>query len=112
MASYKIEASKVSVSGREATLLKVGFGDPAQNDQIVKDVESKMVEMETEGFGGKLVLINGPASLPVAVVLSHHLVHRFGAIGVFDPKMSAYVVSAAHGGTYEVGNLIPATEVK
>ena len=79
MASYKIEASKVSVSGRESIMLKIGFGDPAQNNQIVKDVESKMVAMETEGLGGELVLINGPASLPVAVVLSHHLIHRLSS---------------------------------
>ena len=113
MASYKIEKSLVSVSGREATMFKVGFGDPAQNDAIVRDAESLLTALETEGnLGGGVALINGPASLPVAVVIAHHLIHRFAAIGVFDPKMAAYVVSAAHGGDHKVGDLIPVAEVK
>jgi CRISPR-associated protein Csx3 len=114
MATYKIETSNVLVAGTPATMIKVGFGDPAQNDQIVRDVESRMKELfPAEGDnGGSLALVNGPASLPVAVVLTHHLAHRFAAIGVFDPKMAAYIVATSHGGDYAVGDVIPAAEVK
>lgn len=109
---YKIEASKVTINGTAGTLLKVGFGEQAQNDEIVREVESKMNELKTNGFGGAVGLINGPASLPVAVVLGHHLAHLFGAIGIFDPKMSGYVVSVSHGSGYKVGDVIPASEVQ
>lgn len=111
MTSYKIEKNSVFVQATAATLLKIGFADPATNDQIVRDVESLLVEMETSNLGGELVLVNGPASLPVAVVLGHHLIHRFGAVGVFDPKLQAYVVATSHGDNWRIGDLIPATEV-
>ena len=39
MNTYKIEVSKINVAGTDVTLFKVGFGDPAQNDQIVRDAE-------------------------------------------------------------------------
>lgn len=110
MASYRIEATAITVAGKPATLFRVGFGEPAQNDAIVREAEARLAEIENAGgdaFGGSLALINGPASLPVAVVLAHHLIHRFAAIGVFDPKMAAYVVSAAHGGDHKIGDLIP-----
>lgn len=118
--TYKVEASKTTVNnGTEATLFKVGFGDPAQNDTIVRDAESRMTEIlaaaaekpeSADDMGpvnyGELALVNGPASLPVAMVLAHKLGHLFGAVACFDPKMGKYVVSIAHGGKYAVGQLI------
>lgn len=109
---YKIETSAVIVNGAAGTLLKVGFGEPAQNDEIVREVEAKLNELKANGLGGAVALINGPASLPVAVVIGHHLAHQFGAIGVFDPKMAGYVVSASHGSGHKVGDVIPASEVQ
>lgn len=100
MASYKIE--------KNDDVLKVGFGDPAQNDQIVRDAEARLVEMVANGelAGGELIKVNGPASLPVAMVLCHKLAHIYSAVACFDPKMSKYVVAVAHGGKYTVGDLI------
>lgn len=100
MASYKIE--------KNDDVLKVGFGDPAQNDQIVKDAEARLDEMVVNGelAGGELIKVNGPASLPVAMVLCHKLAHNYGAVACFDPKMSKYVVAVAHGGKHAVGDLI------
>lgn len=114
MATYKIETSNVVVAGSAATMLKVGFSDPAQNNLIVRDVELRMMELfPADGStGGTLALINGPASLPVAVVLAHHLIHRFGSVAVFDPKMGAYVVCSSHGAGHAVGDVIPAAKVK
>jgi len=111
MASYKIEKSTVSVSGKSAVMFKVGFGEPAQNDTIVKDAQSLMTALET-GDGGGVALVNGPASLPVAMVLAHHLAHRYEAVACFDPKMSGYVVAICHGPNYSVGQVIPAADVK
>ena len=112
MPTYNISITPVSVAGKPAHLVRVGFGDPADNSTIVRDVESRLVELKADGVGGRLALINGPASLPVAVVLSHHLLHLYSFLGVFDPKLQGYVISSAHGGDYAVGDLIPASEVQ
>jgi len=53
-----------------------------------------------------LLKINGPASLPVACVLTHKVAHLYGAIGVFDPKIGKYVVCITHNPAYKVGDLI------
>lgn len=119
MNTYKVSAEKTITNGTEATLFRVGFGDPAQNDQIVRDAESRMTEVlaasaekpeSADDMGpanyGELALVNGPASLPVAMVLAHKLGHLFGAVACFDPKLGKYVVSIAHGGKYTVGQLI------
>jgi len=100
MSSYKIE--------KTGDVLSVGFGQPAQNDQIVKDAEARLSEMVENGElgGGPLIKVNGPASLPVAMVLCHKLAHMYAAVACFDPKMMKYVVAVAHGGTYEVGDLL------
>jgi CRISPR-associated protein Csx3 len=101
MASYNIQI--VAQSATETTL-KIGFGDPAQNDQICRDAEVILQALSLTG--GKVVKINGPASLPVSVVIAHHVAHLFEAVAVFDPKLSKYVISVSHGGPYKVGDLI------
>lgn len=92
----------------QGDVLRVGFGEPAHNTQIVRDVESRIDELvqSSELTGGPLVKINGPASLPVMVVLAHRLTHLFGAVAVFDPKLGGYVVSATHNPDYKVGDLV------
>ena len=101
MAHYVIEPEVVSSS---TTLLRVGFGDePASNDAIVVAVEERLAQLS---LGGKLCLISGPASLPVAFVLAHRLVHMFGAIAVFDPKLQQYVVCVSHDADYWIGQLV------
>jgi CRISPR-associated protein Csx3 len=89
-------------------VLKIGFGEPAQNDQIVRDATARLGEMikSKELSGGELIRINGPASLPVAMVLAHKLGHLYQAIACFDPKLGKYVVVIAHGAKYAVGDLV------
>jgi CRISPR-associated protein Csx3 len=89
-------------------ILKIGFGTPAQNDQIVKDVEIRLDEMvaNKELAGGEVLRVNGPASLPVAMVLAHKLSHLYQGIACFDPKLGKYVVAIAHGDKYSVGDLV------
>jgi len=88
--------------------LKIGFGSPAQNDQIVKDAEMRLDEMIANGelAGGDVIRVNGPASLPVGMVLAHKLAHLYQAVACFDPKLSKYVVAIAHGDKFAVGELI------
>lgn len=110
MSSYNISARSVTVLDLVATLFTVGFGDPAGNDVIVQDAVKALdtlPEVRGDNPGGLLALVNGPASLPVAAVISHSLDHRFGAVGFFDPKLGGYVVSITHSPAFQVGQVIP-----
>lgn len=92
----------------ENGILKVGFGSPAQNDQIVKDAKARLDEMVASGelAGGPVIKINGPASLPVAMALTHGLAHLYEVVAGFDPKLGKYVVATSHGSAHQVGDLI------
>lgn len=96
---------KIELTG---DVLKVGFGEPAQNDVIVRDASERLAELTSMGqlSGGPLLRINGPASLPVAVVIAHAVAHLYEAVGVFDPKLAKYVIAVSHGTTYKVGDLV------
>ena len=89
-------------------VLKVAFGEAAQNDQIVAEASAILAEMTESGelSGGPIVKINGPASLPVAVAIAHGVSHLFETVAVFDPKLGKYVVSVSHGDAYKPGDLI------
>ncbi|MBR3156880.1 CRISPR-associated protein Csx3 [Candidatus Saccharibacteria bacterium] len=102
MAKYNVAVAEAT---NETATLKIGFGEPASNDQIVVDAKAA-VEAVSEEVMGKTVLLNGPASLPVAVVLTHALCHICPAIAVFDPKLGKYVVSVSHTADYQVGDLL------
>lgn len=101
MATYKI-------SLEAGGLLRVGFGEPAQNDQICRDAARQLEELISSGTlaGGPVIKINGPASLPVAVVIAHAVSHLYEAVAVFDPKLGKYVVATSHGAQLKVGDLI------
>ncbi len=88
----------------DGDVLKVGFGSPASNDAIVKEVSESIKEMALPG--GPVLKINGPASLPVAVVIAHAVVHLYGAVAVWDPKLGKYVVSVSHNPAFSIGDLI------
>ena len=100
METYKIELKD--------GILRVNFGQPAQNDQIVRDAAARLEEMATLGelTGGPLLKINGPISIPVAFVLAHKLAHIYGAVAFYDPKLSKYVISITHNPGYKLGDLI------
>ena len=106
---------------RDSDVLRVAFGKPGDNDQIVKDAVARLDAMTKvpqsenprqvgtgELSGGGLLTINGPASLPVTMGLTHKLAHLFAAIACFDPKLGKYVVVISHSPhpDYVVGNLI------
>jgi len=100
MATYNI--------AREGDVLKLAFGEPAQNDQIVKDAVKRLNEMKDSGelAGGGLIKLNGPASVPVAIAIAHGLAHVFAGIAIFDPKMNKYIVAISHDPAYKVGDLV------
>lgn len=100
MAAYSIVLES-SINGIDT--LKIGFGEAAQNDQIVQDTVKEMEKLE---LGGTLVKLNGPASLPVAVTLAAYLARSYSAIAVWDPKLTKYVVAYSLSHTCEIGDLI------
>ena len=63
MAYYKVEI----IERGEATTLRLAFGEPAQNDVIVRDAVAAVQALNLEG--GKVIRLNGPASLPVAIAI-------------------------------------------
>lgn len=101
MATYKINLE-------DGNVLRVGFADPAQNDQIVRDAVARLDEMVKTGelSGGSLIKINGPASLPVACAIAHAVCHLYEVVGVFDPKLGKYVVAVCHSNSCRIGDLI------
>lgn len=106
--TYIIAAAAARYNNVDATLLTLKFGSASDNDLKVKDAKAQLDEM---ALGGNLVLLNGPASLPVACTIAHAVCHLFGGVAVFDPKMAGYVVAISHGDKFTVGQVIPASEV-
>ena len=102
--------STYNITRDEDGVLRVGFGAPGHNGQIVKDAYARLEQMQSAGAlsGGGLLKINGPASLPVAMALSHKVVHLFEAVAWFDPKLDKYVVAISHSPNpeYAVGGLV------
>lgn len=93
---------------KEGDVLRIGFGKPAQNNQIVRDAVGRLNEMvkNKELMGGSLIKINGAASLPVVVAIAHGIGHLYKTVAVFDPKLGRYVVAVSHGDQYCPGDLI------
>ncbi|MGZ5444637.1 MAG: CRISPR-associated protein Csx3 [Thermoanaerobaculia bacterium] len=111
MTTFSIVHETTPIAGIDATLLRLAFGEPATNDAIVRDVERRMRELKDGGLrGGKLVLLNGAASLPAISVIVHHVAHLFGAVGVFDPKLRAYVIVVSHDPAWTVGEVLDVGE--
>ena len=101
--------SAYSIKLEGNNILRIKFGDqPAGNDQIVKDANSQIETFIQDGklAGGKLLKINGPASLPVAMLLGHKLAHLYETVACFDPKLEGYVVVSVHGGKYALGDVL------
>ncbi|MBW4598962.1 MAG: CRISPR-associated protein Csx3 [Calothrix sp. FI2-JRJ7] len=87
------------------SVLTIGFGEPANNDQIVKDAVAGIKQIK-EQLHGAVLKVNGAASLPVGFALSAELAHVVKAIAVFDPKLKQYVVAVTHDPSYSIGALI------
>lgn len=87
-------------------ILTISFGDPSTNDQIVQFVDQHPTLQNLAG--GNRILITGACSLPVSFVICHAVAHKFGFVGVFDPKLKSFVVAVSHDPANPVGTLIPA----
>lgn len=88
----------------DGTLLRTRFGETATGDAVVRDAYAGLGALNLKGGG--LLRINGPASLPVAMVIAHAVSHRYGAIAMFDPKIQGYIVSISHDPKWAVGDVL------
>ncbi|WP_414565156.1 MULTISPECIES: CRISPR-associated protein Csx3 [unclassified Anabaena] len=101
----------------ENDVLKVKFGEPAHGNQIIQDAATRLDHMLAAGelSGGKLLKIDGPASVAVSYLIAHKISHLYGAIAIFDPKIGqpgykAYIVAATHTPAYKLGEIIETDE--
>ena len=101
MNSYKVTLGQEEDG---SSLLKLAFGEPASNVEIVVDAVTAIHALDLKG--GRLIRINGPASLPVAVAISHEVGHKYGVVAVWDPKIGKYVVAISHDPDLRIGDLI------
>lgn len=90
----------------DGSVLKIGFGEAAQNDQIVKDAKAAAEAVKAEIQGQPVLKISGPASLPVAMLLAHEFNHIVGSVACFDPKLNKFVICISHNPDYAIGDLI------
>lgn len=100
-ALYDVQLSKVD---SDTTLMSVRFGSPAAGDQVLLAANALLESLPLGG--GRLLLIHGPMTLPIAFLIAHKVVHLFANVAVFDPKLNAYLVVANHGGAHRIGDLV------
>lgn len=107
MTTFSIKQNSIVLTTGEAALLRLAFADPAPNDVIVRDVDVMMRDLKSTSLtGGRLLLLNGAASLPVIAVIVHHVAHLFAVVAIYDPKLSAYVVVLSHEPDFRIGDIL------
>ncbi len=85
--------------------VEIGFGEPANNDEIVPAALAAIEKLNLAG--GRGILFHGPASLPVAMALAHAVGHLYQFVACFDPKLERFVVAISHAPDVRPGDLIP-----
>ena len=100
MSAYTVEI--------EGDVLKVGFGARTDNDVIAREAHHRLNEMNDRGEFDDidLVKINGPMSMPVAMVLALELAAWCRVVACYDPKLDRYVVVASEDSGHPIGELI------
>lgn len=93
---------------RDGQILRVGFGEPANMDAIVRDAAARLKDMADahELESGGIIGINGPISVQVAIVIAHAVAHLFSAVAAWVPPLNSYVVCISHDPRYTVGQLL------
>jgi CRISPR-associated protein Csx3 len=92
--------------------LKIGFNPKVNTtgDRLVRDAATGLNELVASGrLKGKLLKIEGRASLLVSYVIASKVLHAYGAIAVFEPKdgdrgLDRYIVTISHSPDYRVGD--------
>ena len=92
----------------EGDVLKLSFGTPSSNIEIVKDAVSEVDRLVASGelATGRVLKLNGPASIPVAVAITSRVSSLYEVVAVFDPKLNGYIVSISSDPTIEIGSVL------
>jgi CRISPR-associated protein Csx3 len=106
--SYLIK--RVNDSSDGATILSIGFNPEIGADpgQVLVDAIAALDKVDLKG--GKLVKLNGMASLPIIASLTDRLSRNYDAIAVYDPKIPGdekYVITHTKTREYTFGEKIP-----
>ena len=82
-------------------------------NQIAIDASARIKELIASGQlrGGKLIRINGKATLLSSYVIASLLGHLYSAIAVYDPKIcdvgiDRYIVALSHGSGMAIGSIL------
>lgn len=96
----------------EGDILKVGY-IRTDGNQIAIDAAARIDELVASGHlkGGKLIRINGKATLLSCYVIANRLGHLYSAIAVYDPKIcdvgiDRYIVALSHGSGMAIGSVL------
>ena len=97
----------------EGDLLKVNIIVKTRGNQIAVDAAARIEELISSDRlkGGKLIKINGKASLLASYIIAHRLQHLYSAIAVYDPKIcdvgiDRYIVTVQHGFDRPIGSVL------
>ena len=101
MASYN---AVIADNSDGVVTVRLSFGEPAQNDRIVKDAIQAIAVLGLEGGNG--IKLNGPCSVPAAIAIGHAVAHLFGFVAFFDPKLLKFVVCVSHDPGVRPGDLL------
>ena len=106
------KANSTFFANVEGDILKVGCVRTDGN-QIAIDAAARIDELIASGKlrGGKLIKVNGKATLLSSYVIASRLGHLYGAIAVYDPKIcdmgiDRYIVALSHGSGMAVGSVL------
>ncbi len=105
----RVNMSTYNVTIENGDTLSVGFGDhPAQNDKIVIEASKHIDELiaNRKILKREIIKVNGPASMPVAMMLGYRLSQLFETVACYDPKLSKYVIVVTNNKKYKIGDLI------
>lgn len=91
-------------TSEDLTLVRIGFGEPAENPAIIQDAIQTMDDLNLAG--GRGILFDGPTTVAVAMALAHSVAHKYGFVAMFDPKKGKYVVAISHDPTVRPGDWI------
>lgn len=81
---------KYYILNLQGDLLKGRFGETAENDRIVAELDATLMAMLQNGeisATPNAIKFDGPASLQVVSLITHRLGHIVGALAFRDPKM-------------------------
>ena len=93
----------------KVSLINVKLSSPITPKDI-SNVLKELAIATTEALGKEVVAISGRMPMWLMGAIVHELVHKFPAIGVFDPKLKGIVIVATHNPNYEVGQVIQLNE--